>query len=124
MESSNYSPFSPGCLTWFDATTLDSAEPCLPIVAGPHINYFKRGAVAIHADLAFSIVEDKCRAMHLPLEGIEPLSRRRLRLSSVAHRHCGSVTKSTVQCKQGWEGGGGAGKDRLTLRMEGGEASA
>ena len=58
----------------------------LPKVAGPDVDVSESGAVVAHVDFAGSIIEDHGRTVHLPLEGIEPLSRRRLHLSSVAHR--------------------------------------
>lgn len=59
----------------------------VPEVAGPDVDVSECGVVAAYVDFVRSIVENYGRTVHFPLEGIEPLSRRRLHLPGVAHRH-------------------------------------
>lgn len=65
----------------------DLSPQYVPKVAGPHVDVFKRGVVAGHADLARSVVENHGGSVHLPLEGIESCSGRRLGLPGIGHRH-------------------------------------
>lgn len=68
-------------------TRLAASGSSLPKVAGPNVDFSGCGAIAAYADFARSIVENYGRAVHFPLEGIEPLSRRWFHLAGVAHRY-------------------------------------
>lgn len=59
----------------------------LPKVAGPDLDVSVCGTVGAYLDFAGSIIENYGRTVYFPLEGIEPLTRRRLQLAGVAHRH-------------------------------------
>lgn len=75
-------------------------DPNIPKVTRPNIDVCERRAIARHANLARAIVENYRRTVDFSLEGIKPLSRWRLRLSGVAHRHFGDKVRGRQEREQ------------------------